>query len=350
MRTFLEVRERDGVFAIRHDDLLAYAGPSQLIACTLTFLLFERAFADLSPGAPPRRDDIRLRTAFPGDGVHAAMEMVARAITDGRLVVDTRLGPPEAPPAPAGRFYFEVAIGSAARAYWPKPGVFDARFIDMVVNYQDGSGGPKAQADYLAYKHDLIGRLRSMAVGDLFESRDIPAWAVPPPPAPIEVIDHGTLLRVSFADCVAYHGRTSIGGLALGYRLLQHAFARLSPGTAPDRDSISVFTAFPGPGLRDALELVTRVVTRGAYKADPAADVPAPAGVTGRMYFEVEIGGRRLRLALVDGALDPEFIRLGRKSKAGEATPADEARWTELKEALAVAVLSTPAADLFVEL
>ena len=54
MRTFLEVRERDGVFAIRHDDLLAYAGPSQLIACTLTFLLFERAFADLSPGAPPR--------------------------------------------------------------------------------------------------------------------------------------------------------------------------------------------------------------------------------------------------------------------------------------------------------
>ena len=37
--------------------------------------------------------------------------------------------------------------------------------------------------------------------------------------------------------------------------------------------------------------------------------------------FEVEIGGRRLRLALVDGALDPEFIRLGRKSKAGEATP-----------------------------
>ena len=59
--------------------------------------------------------------------------------------------------------------------------------------------------------------------------------------------------------------------------------------------------------------------------------------------------GTTLRLALVDGALDPEFIRLGRKSKAGEATPADEARWTELKEALAVAVLSTPAADLFVE-
>ncbi len=186
VRTFLEVRERDGAFAIRHDDLLAYAGPSQLIACTLTFLLFERAFADLSPGAPPRRDDIRLRTAFPGDGVHAAMEMVARAVTDGRLVVDTRLGPPEAPAAPAGRFYFEVAIGNAARAYWPKPGVFDDRFIDMVVNYQDGSGGPKAQADYLAYKHDLIGRLRSMAIGDLFESREIPAWTVPPPPAPIE--------------------------------------------------------------------------------------------------------------------------------------------------------------------
>lgn len=349
MKTFLEVGERDGAFAIRHDDLLAYAGPSQLIACTLTFLLFERAFADLSPGTPPRRDDIRLRSAFPGDGVQAAMEMICRAVTDGRLTVDTRLGPPEAPAAPAGRFYFEVAIGGAARAYWPKRGFFDQRFIDMVVNYQDGGGGPAAQVEYAAFKHDLIARLRGMPVADLFESREIAAWTVPPPPAPIEIVDHGTLLRISFADCIAYHGRTSIGGLALGYRLLQHAFARLSPGKAPDRESVRVFTAFPGPGLRDALELVARAVTRGAYTAAPAADVPGPEGVTGRMYFEVEVGESRLRLALVGGAIGPEFIALGRKSKAGDASAEDEARWTELKEALAVAVLSTPPEKLFVE-
>lgn len=348
MKTFLEVGEREGTLAIRYDDLLAYAGPSQIIACTLTFRLFERAFADLSPLGVPRRDDIRVRTAFAGEGVHACIEMIARAVTGGRLCVDTRMGPGEAPAAPVGRFYFEVAIGGAARAYWPQPGIFDARFVDMVTRHQDGGGGAAAQAEYIAFKHALIARLRGSAPDELFESREVPAWQVAPPPQPIAIVDHGTLLRISYADCVAYHGRTSIGGVALGFRLLQYAFAHLSPERAPDRESVRMFTAFPGPGVRDAVELVTRAVTRGAYEVDPEADVPGPEGVRGRMYFEVESDGRRLKLALAEGAIGEEFMRLGRRCTTGQGTPDEHDRWTVLKEELAVTVLSTPPEALFV--
>lgn len=169
----------------------------------------------------------------------------------------------------------------------------------------------------------------------------------------IAVSDAGVILKIPFDACVAYHGRDSIGGLALGFRLMQYAFERLSPGTPPgtppERRSISFFTAFPGPGLRDAVEMVSRAVTRGAYEVNPEADVPAPEGVTGRMYFEVVIGGQRLCLALAEGALGSEFVETGRSIKRGNPGPELARRWTALKEALAVDVLAARPGDLFVE-
>lgn len=166
----------------------------------------------------------------------------------------------------------------------------------------------------------------------------------------IAVFDHGTLLCIPFEACVAYHGRTSIGGVALGFRLLQHAFARLSPDAPPDRARLSFFTAFPGPGLRDAVEMVTRAVSRNAYVVDPAAAVQAPEGVRGRMYFEVALDDTRLRLALVEGALSAEFIALGRICTAGTPSNDQRARWGALKEELASTIMASAAADLFVEL
>lgn len=165
----------------------------------------------------------------------------------------------------------------------------------------------------------------------------------------IAVSDAGVILEIPFDACVAYHGRDSIGGLALGFRLMQYAFERLSPGTPPERRSISFFTAFPGAGVRDAVEMVSRAVTRGAYTVNPEADVPAPEGVTGRMYFEIAIGGQRLCLALAEGALGAEFVETGRHIKRGNPGPELARRWTALKEALAVDVLASRPGDLFVE-
>lgn len=165
----------------------------------------------------------------------------------------------------------------------------------------------------------------------------------------IKVVDHGTLLHVPFEACVAYHGRTSIGGVALGFRFLQHAFFRLSPGRPPDREHVGLFTAFPGPGFRDTVEMVTRAVTRNAYRVDPQADVPGPVGVIGRLYFELEVRDRVIRLSLVEGAMSSEFITLGRRTKTGVASPDEIARWTELKEQLALDVMKARPADLFVE-
>lgn len=172
MNNFLVVAEREGELALGRDDLLKYAGPSHIVACALSFRLFQRAFRDLSPGKPPMRGSISVRTAFPGEGVLDCIEMIARARTRGRLMIDTSLGPDEAPPAPEGRLYFEIAIGSNALAYWPKPGFFDDPFVDMVIRYQNGAGSMAERQAYFEFKHATIARLMSASDDALFVGKE----------------------------------------------------------------------------------------------------------------------------------------------------------------------------------
>lgn len=56
----------------------------------------------------------------------------------------------------------------------------------------------------------------------------------------ISVYDDGVRLDIPFEACVLYHGRDSIGGLSLGYRLLRFALNKLTDGRIPEKNG------FPG--------------------------------------------------------------------------------------------------------
>ncbi len=111
--------------------------------------------------APPERTDISVLTAFPGSGVLDCIEYVTRARTlnDGRLVVDTTAGPPEAPAAIEGKFSFEVEIAARKQGYWPMQKYFDDTFPQMVAHYQDKDSASAHQAAYQDYKQQLVGGL-----------------------------------------------------------------------------------------------------------------------------------------------------------------------------------------------
>ena len=63
----------------------------------------------------------------------------------------------------------------------------------------------------------------------------------------ISVYDDGVRLDIPFEACVLYHGRDSIGGLSLGYRLLRFALNKLTDGRIPERKEINYLqNGFPG--------------------------------------------------------------------------------------------------------
>jgi hypothetical protein len=158
------------------------------------------------------------------------------------------------------------------------------------------------------------------------------------------VEERGSTITFTFDDMMRYHGPHSPAGVAMAFKAMQRAFAVLSPDRPPQRRSISVRTAFRGPGARDGFEAVIRAVSDGRYIVDRSL-VRADLGrLREDFVFAVELKGREVTLLLRDGFVTAEFIDLARAENRADE---QEHRLTELKAQLAQRVLNTPAEDVF---
>ena len=160
----------------------------------------------------------------------------------------------------------------------------------------------------------------------------------------ILVRERGQTLEFSFEDMMKYHGPGSPGGVANAFKVLQRAFAVLSPDQPPERRSIAVRTAFRGPGARDGIEAATRAVSEGRYTVDLALARPERGRLLESFVFEVSVGDRRVTLVLREGFVTEQFIDLAQKDNR---TAQEEAQLDELKAELAEHVMATPAVDVY---
>lgn len=163
-------------------------------------------------------------------------------------------------------------------------------------------------------------------------------------PDTISVLERGRHLTFSFDDINAYHGGGFPGGVAHGLKAMQAAFPLLSD-TPPERREVAILTAFPGPGGRDALEMVTRALTDGRLTIDRSiggkdviSDPPGP------YVFRFTYRGRTAEAVIRPGHVRPEFVALGAKQ---DKSSEDVARHEELKAEMAERLLKLPAGDVY---
>lgn len=167
----------------------------------------------------------------------------------------------------------------------------------------------------------------------------------------LKIRDRSDVISMDFDDLVKYHGRQNIGGVALGFKVLEFAFSKISPHEVPQREKIEIFSAFPGTGAIDAFEMVTRAVTQNRFRLDAAFDVPqALEAVSGHFYFRVGYRGRTVAMTPRNGLIPERFLQLGRMHNAGEASPEDTVEFQGMKEALADTLIAMNAEDIFKEL
>lgn len=160
----------------------------------------------------------------------------------------------------------------------------------------------------------------------------------------IEVQERGRTIAYSFADMLKYHGPGSPGGVATAFKVLQRAFALLSPDGPPPRREIVVRTAFGGPGARDGFEAVTRAVSGERFTLDPDLARPERGRVLERFVFEVSSGEDSVTLVLREGYVTEEFIDLARKDGRSEQ---EEAHLDVLKSELADRLMGAAASDVY---
>ncbi len=160
----------------------------------------------------------------------------------------------------------------------------------------------------------------------------------------ITVAERGRTLAFSFDDMLRYAGPHSPGGVANAFKVMQRAFALLSPDAPPQRREVLIRTAFRGPGARDGFEAVTRAVTDGRYTVDPALERPDRGRLLQSFVFEITLGERTVTLVLRDGFVTEEFIDLAGRP---DRTAQQESRLDELKAQLAARVMAQPADKVY---
>ena len=160
----------------------------------------------------------------------------------------------------------------------------------------------------------------------------------------LTVEERGRTITFTFDDMMRYHGAHSPAGVAMAFKVMQRAFAALSPDGPPPRREIMVRTAFRGPGARDGFEAVTRAVTDGRYTVDRSLVRPNLGRLREDFVFVVEVGGRTAMLLLRDGFVSEEFVDLAR---AEDRTGEQEQRLDELKAQLAQRVMAAPASEIY---
>jgi hypothetical protein len=160
----------------------------------------------------------------------------------------------------------------------------------------------------------------------------------------LTVEEDGRTITFTFDDMMRYHGVHSPAGVAMAFKVMQRAFAALSPDGPPPRREVVVRTAFRGPGARDGFEAVTRAVTDGRYTVDRSLVRSDLGRLREDFVFVVEVGGRTAMLLLRDGFVSEEFVDLAR---AEDRTGEQEQRLDELKAQLAQRVMAAPAAEVY---
>lgn len=162
----------------------------------------------------------------------------------------------------------------------------------------------------------------------------------------IDVLEQGTRLSYRFEDMLNYHGPGYPGGVAHAFQVMRRAFPLLDGGRLLERREITLVTAFPGLGGRDAFELVTRCVTDGRYLADKhlpeaANELESPHG---RYYFRFSYRGTGVVVTIRPGHVRNAFVQLARKENR---TPEEERILVGMKKEMADRLLKSRAEDIY---
>lgn len=169
MTSTLEVVEDGRQLAFSFADMLKYHGPGSPGGVAHAFKVLERALPLLDPDGPAERREISLRTAFGGPGARDGFEMVTRAVTGDRYVVDASLALPERGRTRAN-FVFTLTYRDSEVTLLLREGYVTEEFIDMV---RKADRSAEDEARLVELKEEMAERVMASPAADVYDVADV---------------------------------------------------------------------------------------------------------------------------------------------------------------------------------
>ncbi|QBJ98503.1 hypothetical protein ERC79_02355 [Rhodococcus sp. ABRD24] len=165
MHTALSVVEGGTPLVYSFDELLKYHGPNAPGGVAHAFQVLGRALPLLDDGRPVERREMKIATAHGGPGVRDAFEMVTRAVTGGRYVVDPALARPDRGNTLAN-YVFRLSYRGHTVTVQVREGFVADEFIELV----NTSGRTEAdEARLVVLKQEMTDRLLAVPATEVYD-------------------------------------------------------------------------------------------------------------------------------------------------------------------------------------
>jgi hypothetical protein len=130
LSSIIEVADEGSALAFTFEDLMRYSGPGSPGGVAHAVKVLERALPLVAPGGLPERRELEVATAFAGPGARDAFELVTRAVTEGRYVIDDAMARPELGPT-RERFVFRLGYRGRSVTVVLREGYVGEEFIAL---------------------------------------------------------------------------------------------------------------------------------------------------------------------------------------------------------------------------
>ena len=167
MSNSITVLDNGHPISFSFDSINAYHGGGFPGGVAHALKAMQAAFPLLS-ATPLERREIEIVTAFSGPGGRDALEMVTRALTDGRLTIDKSIGGRDVISDPPGPYVFRFSYRGKTAEAVIKPGHVREEFVTL------GAKADKTREEIARHeelKAEMANRLLPLAAGEVYAVR-----------------------------------------------------------------------------------------------------------------------------------------------------------------------------------
>lgn len=161
----IEVAEQGSTLAYTFEDLMRYHGPGSPGGVAHAFKVLERVLPLLEPGGLLERRELVVETAFAGPGARDGFEMVTRAVTEDRYVVDDSWARPELGPT-RERFVFHLGYRGRGVTAILRDGYVTADFLALVRQEERTA---EEESHLAVLKQELANRLLASPAAAVYD-------------------------------------------------------------------------------------------------------------------------------------------------------------------------------------
>lgn len=165
MHDTITVREGGKELTFSFEAINAFHGGGFPGGVTHGLKAMQAAFPRLSE-TPPERREISVVTAFGGPGGRDAIEMVTRALTDGRLTVDKGIGGKDVISSPPGPYVWRFSYRGQTVEVRIKPGHVREEFVTLGAK-KDRTPKEDERLEWL--KAEMAGRLLPLPAHEIYD-------------------------------------------------------------------------------------------------------------------------------------------------------------------------------------